>query len=122
MPSATFEISLEQALKLGPPPAGNLAVPIFDHVTLNAELYSPRGHDPQKPHARDEIYVVARGQGLFFNGRERVPVQPGSFLFVAAGQEHRFEQFSDDFAVWVFFYGPEGGEKITTLEAGQTCR
>lgn len=122
MPSATFEISLEQALKLGPPPAGNLAVPIFDHGTLNAELYSPRGHDPQKPHTRDEIYVVARGQGVFFNGSERVPVQAGSFLFVAAGQEHRFEQFSDDFAVWVFFYGPEGGEKAVTLEAGQTCR
>ena len=24
--------------------------------------------------------------------------------------EHRFEDFSDDFAVWVIFYGPEGGE------------
>jgi hypothetical protein len=23
---------------------------------------------------------------------------------------HRFEPFSPDFAVWVFFYGPEGGE------------
>ena len=23
---------------------------------------------------------------------------------------HRFEEFSDDFLVWVFFYGPEGGE------------
>ena len=35
----------------------------------------------------------------------------GSFVFVAAGQEHRFEQFSADFAVWVFFFGPEGGEQ-----------
>jgi hypothetical protein len=24
--------------------------------------------------------------------------------------EHRFENFSDDFGTWVFFYGPEGGE------------
>jgi hypothetical protein len=24
--------------------------------------------------------------------------------------EHRFEQFSQDLAVWVMFYGPEGGE------------
>jgi len=119
---SAFAITLEQALKLGPPPAGNLAVPVFEHSTLNAELYSPRGYDPQQPHTRDEIYVVAQGKGLFFNGSERVLVQPGSFLFVAAGQEHRFEQFSDDFAVWVFFYGPEGGEQIATLEAGQTCR
>jgi hypothetical protein len=31
-------------------------------------------------------------------------------LFAAAGVAHRFENFTDDFAVWVFFYGPEGGE------------
>jgi GNAT superfamily N-acetyltransferase len=35
-------------------------------------------------------------------------VQAGSFLFVAAGQVHRFEDFSQDFAVWVAFYGPKG--------------
>jgi len=69
-----------------------------------------RGTDPQTPHTRDEVYVVARGEGLFFNGAERRQVQPGSFIFVAAGQEHRFESFSPDFVVWVFFYGPAGGE------------
>jgi hypothetical protein len=31
-------------------------------------------------------------------------------LFVAADQPHRFEDFSEDFAAWVFFYGPDGGE------------
>ena len=29
----------------------------------------------------------------------------------APGEAHWFERFSDDFAVWVLFYGPEGGEK-----------
>jgi hypothetical protein len=24
---------------------------------------------------------------------------------------HRFEDFTDDFATWVIFYGPEGGER-----------
>jgi hypothetical protein len=31
-------------------------------------------------------------------------------LFAAAEVEHRFENFTDDLAVWVIFYGPEGGE------------
>jgi len=31
-------------------------------------------------------------------------------MFIAAGTEHHFEQFSDDLAVWVVFYGSEGGE------------
>src|SRR6266478_2208859 len=57
----TAHVSLFEALSKGPPPAGNLAVPIFAHGSLNVELYTPKGHDPQKPHSRDEIYFVARG-------------------------------------------------------------
>jgi mannose-6-phosphate isomerase-like protein (cupin superfamily) len=102
--------SLAAALKQGPPPPGILAVPIFAHGSLVVELYTPVGHDPQKPHVRDEIYFVARGRGHFYDGTRRHPVEPGSFMFVPAGQVHRFEDFSSDFAVWVAFYGPEGGE------------
>ena len=80
------------------------------HGSLAVELYTPRGTDPQRPHDRDEVYFVARGSGVFFDGTGRQAVEPGSFLFVAAGQPHRFEDFSPDFTVWVFFYGPSGGE------------
>ncbi|CAN5750314.1 hypothetical protein BH24GEM1_BH24GEM1_26510 [soil metagenome] len=31
-------------------------------------------------------------------------------LFVPAGVAHRFEDFTDDLAVWVLFYGPDGWE------------
>lgn len=103
-------ISLAEGLSNGPPPAGKLAVPIFAHGSLDVLLYEPRGRDPQKPHDRDEVYVVARGRAVFFDGEQRHRVEPGSFLFVAAGHAHRFEEISDDFAVWVFFYGPKGGE------------
>jgi hypothetical protein len=34
------------------------------------------------------------------------PFAPGALLFVAAHEVHRFEDFSDDFAVWVVFFGP----------------
>jgi hypothetical protein len=30
----------------------------------------------------------------------------GDLLFAAAHAPHGFEDFSDDFAVWVVFYGP----------------
>ena len=103
-------VSLGDALSKGPPPAGNLAVPIFSHGSLVVELYTPVGHDPQKPHSRDEVYFVTRGKGFFFDGEKRHGVEPGSFLFVPAGHIHRFEDFSADFTVWVVFYGPEGGE------------
>jgi len=85
--------------------------PIFAHGTLEVEMYTPAGTDRQKPHDRDEIYVVARGTGTFFDGITGQEVRPGSFIFVAAGQSHRFESFTSDFAVRVFFYGATGGEK-----------
>lgn len=90
---------------------GERFVELFGHGTLSVELYAPRGHDPQQPHSRDEVYVVVRGRGQFLNGGVRDPFGPGDVLFVPAGVVHRFEDFSDDLAVWVFFYGPEGGER-----------
>jgi mannose-6-phosphate isomerase-like protein (cupin superfamily) len=73
-------------------------------------LYAPSGVDPQTPHTRDELYVVMRGAGWFVNGGVREPFGPGDILHVPAGVPHRFEEFTDDFATWVVFYGPEGGE------------
>ena len=85
-------------------------VTLFRHGSLVVEFYQPDQVDLQQPHTRDEIYVIASGSGTFFNGLERHPVEEGEVLFVAAGVEHRFENFTADFATWVFFYGPEGGE------------
>lgn len=85
-------------------------VELFKHGSLAVEIYQPKGTDKQKPHTRDEVYVVVSGRGFFVNGRERRPFEPGEVLFVPAGVVHRFEEFSEDFSTWVFFYGPEGGE------------
>lgn len=105
-------IELSETLKKLPTPDGKRFVELFQHGSLSVELYAPRGIDPQTPHARDEIYVIASGTGTFRAGAyEDVPFSPGDVFFVAAGVEHRFKDFSDDFATWVFFYGPEGGEK-----------
>lgn len=109
-PDEQARITLAEAAALLPTPEGKHSVAVFEHGTLQVKLYSPRGIDPQQPHTRDETYVVARGSGWFVNGAHRHPVGPLDVLFVKAGTEHRFEAFSGDFLVWVFFYGPEGGE------------
>ena len=83
---------------------------VFRHGTLQVEIYAPRGRDEQTPHTRDEVYVVIRGRGIYASDAGRTPFGPGDFLFAPAGVAHRFEDFSDDLAVWVVFYGPEGGE------------
>lgn len=103
--------SIAEALARLPGPGGERSAVLFTHGTLLVKVYAPRGGDPQTPHTRDELYVVMCGTGFFFDGETRRPVCPGDFLFAPAGSVHRFEQFSDDFATWVVYYGPEGGER-----------
>jgi mannose-6-phosphate isomerase-like protein (cupin superfamily) len=88
---------------------GVRSVTLFEQCGIQVKMYAPRGRDSQKPHTRDELYVVARGSGVFFDGASRRRFQTGDVIFAPAGIQHRFEDFTDDFAVWVVFYGPEGG-------------
>jgi mannose-6-phosphate isomerase-like protein (cupin superfamily) len=85
-------------------------VTLFRQGTLEVEIYRPGVVDRQKPHNKDELYVVIAGTGTFVHGGQRTVFHEGDALFVRAGVPHRFEDFSPDFATWVFFYGPEGGE------------
>jgi mannose-6-phosphate isomerase-like protein (cupin superfamily) len=110
VPKVRFHGVLDDWLKRLPTPEGKPFIVAFEHGSLSVEVYTPRGVDTQQPHTRDEVYVVVQGEGTFVNGPERQRFGPGDALFVPAGIEHRFEEFTDDLAVWVFFYGPEGGE------------
>lgn len=89
---------------------GRLSTRIFGHGSLEVRWYAPRGVDPQTPHDRDEAYVIASGDGHFRCNGVLAPCRAGDLVFAPAGAEHRFENFSEDFATWVLFYGPEGGE------------
>ncbi|HLW37464.1 MAG TPA: cupin domain-containing protein [Candidatus Eremiobacteraceae bacterium] len=86
------------------------SVRLFTHGSLDVKYYAPKGVDDQTPHRRDEIYVIAAGSGTFNCAGDKIAFEPGMVLFAAAGVEHRFEEFSDGFETWVFFYGPDGGE------------
>jgi mannose-6-phosphate isomerase-like protein (cupin superfamily) len=107
----SFRFTVDQGFARLPGPKGERFTLLFRHGTLDVELYAPRGTDPQGPHTRDEVYVVVQGSGWFVNGPSRERFGPGDLLFVPAGVVHRFEEFTDDLAVWVVFYGPEGGER-----------
>ena len=97
-------LSLAAALAL-PLPEGRRSAEVFVDGDLEIRLYAPKGHDPQTPHDRDELYIVAAGNGRFRVGDRVDAIAPGALLYVAAHETHRFEDFSDDFAAWVVFYG-----------------
>ena len=106
-----MHFTVDAALRRLPGASGERFVEEYRRGTLVIELYAPRGADPQQPHRQDEVYVVVQGRGWFRNGEARHAYGPGDLLFVPAGVVHRFEEFSDDLAVWVMFYGPPGGEQ-----------
>jgi len=121
LPAVRF--TLAEALKAIP---SGVPVPyarVFAHGSMSLEIYAPEGRDNQRPHRQDELYVVMRGRGSFVNGDRRHPFAPGDVLFVPALVEHRFEYFSRDLAVWVLFYGADGGEASAPHPApqGELC-
>lgn len=110
MEMSGHRLTREELEAMIPTPDGKRFVVGLERGQLLVELYCPEGADHQKPHSRDEAYVVVEGEGTFLMGDKRVPFKPGDFLFVPAGVAHRFEDFGERMAAWVIFYGPEGGE------------
>jgi mannose-6-phosphate isomerase-like protein (cupin superfamily) len=99
-------LTLAKTLAL-PLPAGRRSAEAFRDGDIEIRLYAPKGHDAQTPHDRDELYIVAAGNGHFRVEDRVTPCRTGDLLFAAAHATHRFEDFSDDFAAWVVFYGPQ---------------
>ena len=91
-------------------PDGVFDIEAMAHGTMSLQVFAPRDEDRQRPHAQDELYIVASGTSDFIRDGERESVAAGDALFVRAGIEHRFVGMSDDFVTWVIFWGPEGGE------------
>ena len=56
--------------------------------------------------------MIIKGDAIFFRDGEWVACKKGDILFVPAGMEHHFENFSADFSTWVIFYGLDGGENL----------
>ena len=89
-------------------------IEVMKHGSMTIEFFKPKNVDTQTLHKQDEIYVIIKGDSIFFRDDERVNCKGGDILFVPAGMNHRFENFSEDFETWVIFYGPDGGEKEKT--------
>jgi len=91
-------------------PGGAPFVRLMAGGTMSVEVFAPKGADLQKPHSQDELYFIHSGTGRLVINGQTFEAAAGDSFFVAAGVEHRFENFSDDFVTWVVFYGPSGGE------------
>lgn len=76
-------------------------IPVTEALSVHLVRFGP-SPDAQQPHQQDEIYYVLRGRSKFTVGPSldaptakvrTVDVQPGTLLFVAARNHHRFHDF-----------------------------
>jgi len=93
--------------------SGNLFAELFNDANITIEIYKPEMEDLQAPHDRDELYMIISGSGDFRLRDETFQFKAGDLLLVPQGEVHRFENFTENFATWVIFYGPT---KIETEE------
>jgi mannose-6-phosphate isomerase-like protein (cupin superfamily) len=88
-------------------PADRRHAEVIGHGSMTAGVYAPHVSDDQEPHDQDQLYLVVNGTGFFRIDEERRPFGAGDLLFVEAGTDHRFEDFTPDFAAWSILWGPE---------------
>ena len=105
MDRTPLPVSLAAALAL--PRAPGRSAEVFVDGDLEVRFAARPTNGPQAPHERDELYFVASGTGRYRVKDTVTSVGAGDVLFCAARVPHGFEDISDDFSVWVLFYGPE---------------
>jgi mannose-6-phosphate isomerase-like protein (cupin superfamily) len=78
---------------------------------MSAGTYSIQagGVDDQIPHREDEIYVVTAGRARIVTTDAEAHLEPGSVVFVPAGEEHRFVDITEDLTLLVLFAPPYSG-------------
>jgi mannose-6-phosphate isomerase-like protein (cupin superfamily) len=103
-------IHFAEAQSLIPGPNGERSINFLRHGSLDVNLSRPLPPNQQTPHAQDEVYVIVRGRGVLLHEGQSESFEAGDCLFVPAGTDHRFVDFSDEVAYWRIFYGPPGGE------------
>jgi mannose-6-phosphate isomerase-like protein (cupin superfamily) len=96
--------SLTAALAL--PRTPGRSAEVFVDGDLEVRFAARPTNGPQVPHERDELYFVAAGTARYRVADKVSAVDPGDLLFCAARVAHGFEDTSEDFSVWVVFYGP----------------
>jgi mannose-6-phosphate isomerase-like protein (cupin superfamily) len=98
-PDESRIIHFAEAQSQIPGPNGERSLNFLHRGTLDVNLSRPLPPNQQTPHVEDEVYVIIRGRGVLVKEGKRESFAVGDFVFVAAGTEHRFEDFSEDVAL-----------------------
>jgi mannose-6-phosphate isomerase-like protein (cupin superfamily) len=72
-------------------------------MSVGVYVLTAGSSDEQTPHDEDEVYYVVRGRAVLRIESSARAVGPGDCIFVAAGEDHRFQDISEDLELLVVF-------------------
>lgn len=101
---APISLAAARALK---PPEGSRSLTVFEDGEVEIKFAAHPTAGLQVPHDRDEFYIVASGTARYRWDGGDTSIGPGELMFAAAHSQHGYDRFSEDFSVWVVFYGPQ---------------
>ena len=76
---------------------------VMGHVTI-----FPGGSVPVHSHAQEEVYFIARGEGVIQIDGEQEPVRSGSYVYIRPGCVHLLRNTAREDLVMIFCYAPKG--------------
>ncbi|MFC7484082.1 cupin domain-containing protein [Luedemannella flava] len=80
-----------------------------------------RGHDDQRAHEEDEIYVVTAGAATIWADTGSARVSAGDVIYVPAGEIHHFVDISADLSLIVVFAPPHRPDPVHPREADRAA-
>lgn len=79
-------------------------VECFRQGNVSLIYFAPKITDHQTFHEEDEFYFIVSGKGELIIDNERFSCESGDAFFVPKLVQHRFENFTEDFAAWAVFF------------------
>ncbi|GAA1836038.1 hypothetical protein GCM10009682_62660 [Luedemannella flava] len=90
-------------------------------VSVGTYSIPRRGHDDQRAHEEDEIYVVTAGAATIWADTGSARVSAGDVIYVPAGEIHHFVDISADLSLIVVFAPPHRPDPVHPREADRAA-
>ena len=81
--------------------SGEAAVTVWEQDTMRVVLLTPGEVDTHETSLQDKVYIVMSGCAEVLYTDRVMDIDSGDFLFVPAGEWHKFINPTPDFMLWV---------------------
>lgn len=79
-----------------------------DHFVMGQVTIYPGGEIPAHHHEQEEIYYIAKGEGICELDQEQYPIVHGSYIHIPSQSQHYLKNTGKEDMIMLFCYAPKG--------------